>query len=142
MKLKVLEKNRWNIVTPIADDSDDCPLEVHLHDLSEDKKLKGYANGFLTLFKRSADHGPGLLGTDLYHCVDVKENIYEYIKGPLRLLCYQAKGSLIICSHVIRKTRNKITSRDTAPAIKIKNEYLAALEANNVEYIEEVNNDD
>ena len=142
MKLKVLEKNRWKIVTPITDDGGDSPLEVYLSELAEDRKLKGFANGFLNLFERSAAQGPGSLGTDLYHCVDEKENIYEYIKGPLRLLCYQAKGALLICSHVIRKKRDKITSRDTAPAIKIKNEYLSALEANNVEYIEEGDCDD
>lgn len=135
MKLKVLKQGNWKVVTPISCDSNECQLEHDLADLAGDKKLKAYAAGFLILLERSTIQGPGPLGTNLYHCVDSAEGIYEYIKGPFRLLCFEAEGAVVICSHIIRKQRDKISAKDKAPAIRVKNEYLAALAENDIEFI-------
>lgn len=102
-----------------------------------DPKLKGYVVGFRALWGRIPRTGPRALGTVLYHCVDEEHEIYEFIKGPLRLLCFEAQGACIVCSHVLRKQSQKIRNQDKAPAIALRNAYLAAAARGEVSIIED-----
>lgn len=103
----------------------------------EDAKLKGYALGFVALWRRIPRTGPRSLGTDLYHCVDDEHEIYEFIKGPLRLLCFEADGALVLCSHVLRKKSQKTKGKDKAAAIALRARFLASSSADTLEIEEE-----
>ena len=93
------------------------------------------------LLERSIDEGPRKkLTTDLFHSVDKEEGIYEFIKGRLRLLCFEADGALIICSHVFMKKTSKTRTQDKNPAIALKREYLLAKAAKKIEFINEGEN--
>ena len=114
-----------------------CALEEQLVEMAADPKLKGYVAGFSALWERIPAVGPRHLPTALYHCVDDTHGIYEFIKGPLRLLCFEAAGRLVVCSHVLRKKSQKIRSQDKAIAIAVRAEFLSALAAGRVEFVEE-----
>lgn len=103
----------------------------------EDSKLRGYAVGFVALWGRIPRTGPRSLGTDLYHCVDDEHEIYEFIKGPLRLLCFEADSALVVCSHVLRKKSQKIRSKDKTAAIALRARFVAASGAGTLKFEEE-----
>lgn len=136
MRLKVLKSGRWKVVAPMDGDGR-CALEERLVGMLADPKLKGYAVGFYALWERIPPVGPRRLDPVLYHCVDEANCIYEFIKGPLRLLCFEADGALVVCSHVLRKQSQKTRSKDKAPAIALRTEFSSARAAGQVQLIED-----
>lgn len=136
MQLKILNAGCWKIVAPM-DGNGCCELEEHLVELLADPKLKSYVAGFRALWDRIPPVGPRQLPTALYHCVDDANGIYEFIKGPLRLLCFEVNGALVVCSHVLRKQSQKTRRRDKAPALALRAEFLRAHAAGQVQLIEE-----
>lgn len=136
MQLKVLRFGIWKVVAPVNGDGR-CEVEDQLVELLADPKLKGYAVGFFALWERIPQFGPRQLPTALYHSVDEAHGIYEFIKGPLRLLCFEADGALVVCSHVIRKRSQKIRKQDKAPAIALREAFLSARAADNVQWMKE-----
>lgn len=133
MRLKVLHTGGWRVAAVLNAD-DRCLLEEELVSLADNPKLYGYILGFHALWARIQRVGPRALGTDLYHCVDEEHEIYEFLKGPLRLLCFEAEGAVVVCSHVIRKQRQKIKARDKQQAIALRRDFLQAQAARNVIY--------
>lgn len=136
MRLKLIKHGCWKIVAPM-DGNGCCALEDQLIEQMADPKLKGYAVGFFALWDRIPPVGPRHLSTALYHCVDEAHGIYEFIKGPCRLLCFEAEGALVVCSHLLRKKSQKIRTQDKAPAIALRAEFLRAHAANTIELIED-----
>ena len=136
MQLKVLKPGCWTVVAPM-DGNGCCALEDQLVEMAADPKLKGYVAGFSALWERIPAVGPRQLPTALYHCVDETHGIYEFIKGPYRLLCFEAAGRLVVCSHMLRKKSQKIRAQDKAPAIALRTEFLTAVADGRVEFIEE-----
>lgn len=136
MQLKVLKPGYWKIVAPM-DGNGCCAVKDQLVELLAEPKLKGYAVGFYALWDRIPRVGPRQLPTALYHCVDDANGIYEFIKGPLRLLCFEADGALVVCSHVLRKKSQKIRAQDKARAIALRAEFLQAHAAKRVQLIED-----
>ena len=134
MRLEVLKSGCWTVVAPV-DGRGHCAFERQLVDMLSDPKLKAYVVGFAALWERIPVTGPRQLSTALYHCVDETHAIYEFIKGPLRLLCFEAEGKLVVCSHVLRKRSQKIRARDKASAIALRAQFLSALAAGRVEVI-------
>lgn len=120
----------------------DCLLDDQFRELMADPKLKGYVVGFFALWERIPPVGPRHLSTALYHCVDEEYGIYEFIKGPLRLLCFEADGALVVCSHVLRKKSPKVRKKDKAPAIALRAEFQKARAAGLVQFIEDTEEDE
>jgi hypothetical protein len=140
MKLKVLKKGAWKIVSPL-NQAGECPLENELNKLRQDRKIKASVIGLDVLMERSIDEGPRIkLSKELFHYVDKEEGIYEFIKGRLRLLCFEADGAVIICSHVFMKKTDKTRAQDKSPAIALKKDYLRAKAINKIEFIDEGEN--
>lgn len=120
-----------------ADESGECSLEHQIAELAADPKTSGYAAGFAALLQVIPANGPRQLGTKLYHYVDEENEIYEFTKGPYRLLCFQADGRLVVCSHLFRKTSRKAPKAEVARAVSVRDRYLAALATGSVEFFEE-----
>jgi hypothetical protein len=89
-------------VAPVLEDPDGnlyCPL------LNEFEALMvGYGKsvaGIYEVFKRIEKSGPIGLGVKLFHSVDKKLKIYEFVKGDLRVFCFLAPhGPVCVCSTV------------------------------------------
>lgn len=132
MRLRIIEEAGWRVVAEVSGDGN-CDLQLHLAQLGQDKQLKSAAAGFIQLMRRIERNGPrASLPDSLYHCVDKEHEIYEFIKGPLRLLCFEADGALVVCSHIIRKSSNKLKESQKAAAIALRQRYLRAAAQGNV----------
>lgn len=136
MRLKLLSNGTWKVVAE-ADSHGVCELEAALVAHQQTKQYRATVVGILALWERIPLEGPRRLGTDLYHCVDADHGIYEFIKGDLRLYCFEAKGRLVVCSHVDKKSTQKTKVRDKQRAIELRKRYLKAEQDRTLEIFEE-----
>jgi len=88
--------------------------------------------GIIDLFERFADHGHDGFNSKQKHEIDKAESIYQFRKGDHRVLFFSCHGQAIIVSCPHRKKGNKVDPKEVKKAIKIKNEYLQALEEKTV----------
>lgn len=140
MRLKVLYADAWKVVAPM-DAAGGCELEALLAAMAQDPKRRAVATGLYALWQRIGPYGPRALGTELYHCVDSQHGIYEFIKGDFRLLCFEAEGALVVCSHVFRKTSQKTQKHEVARAIAVQRDYRCARECGAITLVRTVNID-
>ena len=94
------------------------------------------AVGMLAVFNRFAEHGR-VRSTRLFHEADKSKDIYEFTKGDLRVYFFFASdsGELVVCSHAVRKKRQKVDPADVDRAVELKKRYEAAKAARQVKYI-------
>lgn len=124
MRLKVLyAAGKWKVLAPVNAEGV-CEVEDAIQKLIDERKTRATGHGFVALWARIPSYGPRELGTDKYHRVDDANSIYEFIKRRHRLLCFEAEGALIVCSHVFMKTTAKTPTKEKAKAITLRNEYL------------------
>jgi len=124
MRLKQLyTAGKWDVLAPVSPNGV-CEVEDAIWELKSGAKTKAIGVGFVVLWSRIPVHGPRELGTDKYHRIDAKHSIYEFIKGSYRLLCFEADGAIVVCSHIFRKTSKKTPAKEKAKAIELKNAYL------------------
>lgn len=111
----------------LVDESGACQVLNDLEQLANDKKTKATAAGFYVFWKGIPREGPRKLGTAIYHRIDDDNEINEFSKGNHRLLCFEAEGCLIVCSHIVRKTSQKIPASDKKKAARLREQYLDAV---------------
>lgn len=131
MRLKLLSSGRWQVLAPV-DDNGTCEVLDALVALYEAKQTKATATGFRALWNQIPHEGPRKLGDLHYHRVDDENQINQFIRRDHRLLCFEANGRLIICSHVLRKKSQKTPAADRIRAAKLRDEYIAAEKANKI----------
>lgn len=136
MRLRCLSKGVWAVLAVMKGD-DECEMVDELQALYADKKTRATAAGFYVQFQRIPQFGPQHLGTDIFHNVDGKNEIYEFIKGSYRVLCFVADNRIVVCSHVVRKKRRTISPKDILRAATLRNDYFAARAANAVFIVED-----
>lgn len=71
--------------------------------------------------------GPRGLGTDLAH--QISGEIYEFIKGDVRVFWFYDKGNVVICSHGIVKKGQKTPKKDIEAAERVFREYFSEKKA-------------
>lgn len=84
------------------------------------------AKGFRPLFQRYAKSGRRGLTTDLFHEVDSKDEIWEFIKGDLRVFCFMHKN-LVILTHGAVKRSQRVDPQEVGTAARAKNLFLPKL---------------
>lgn len=137
MDLRILpSEGAWRVVAAL-DDHGGCPFEDELCRLINDAKTQAYASGFKALWDRIPRQGPKALSTDLYHRVDEENQIYEFIKGPYRVLCFELDGAVVVCSHLLRKRRQNIRRKDKNPAIELRNRCIEASKRGELKFIDD-----
>lgn len=136
MRLRKVCNGKWTIWAVVTSDGA-CELLSDLEALAADKKTKSTAAGFAALWSKIPNEGPHQLGTDLYHQLDSKHSIYEFRKRNHRILCFQAGGRIIICSHIMLKTKRKVPKSEIGRAIKLRNDFLEAQQKKQVDYLDE-----
>lgn len=137
MRLKLLyTAGKWKVLARVNAQGV-CEVEDAILALKNSAKTKATGVGFVALWSRIPSHGPRELGTDKYHRVDDENSIYEFIKRGHRLLCFEAEGALVVCSHVFKKASGKTPPKEKAKAMSFRNEYLAKARLGQIEIEDE-----
>lgn len=136
MRLRVITSGSWKVAA-ILDDRDQCEVLDALDVLAADKQTAATAAGFRAWWKQIPAEGPRQLPDSAYHRVDAENQIYEFVKRGHRILCFEADGRLVVCSHVMKKGSQKTPKKDIERAIACKKAYEAARTSGNVEVLEE-----
>jgi hypothetical protein len=113
-----------------------CPAERFV--ISGEKQYQAYRIGLQGFLKRAADEGIDRFPSSALHLVNREEGIYEFIKGPLRLLFFKGiEGELVVCTGGYIKKKQKADHLIVAEAKRMKRDYLKAKKERIVEVIDE-----
>lgn len=132
MRLKSLLKHRWDLRAPL-DAQDRTEVEIFLGGL--DGNYKTSVHGVLALMERFAKGGPECMNYKLYHWADKDQGIREFIKGDLRILCFEADGAVVVCACGYVKKSQKSDLAMVARAARVKREYEEAARKNALRFI-------
>lgn len=133
MRLRVISEAAWKIVA-VVDDRGDCEVLDALDELASHKKTSATASGFRAWWEHIPPEGPRQLPDSVYHCVDAENEIWEFIKGRHRILCFQTAGRIVVCSHVMLKASQKTPAKEKKRAIALRTEFLESLSQGGVRY--------
>lgn len=125
MRLKILSEGVWKVVAPI-DSRGVCQVITDLEALAANPAASSTVTGLYALFRMIRAEGPRALPKPLYHRIDEKNGIYEFVKGNYRVPCFTAGDSIVVCTSLFRKKTQKCPPSEVANAIAVKNEYLRA----------------
>ena len=79
---------------------------------------------------------------DISHVVDREHEIWEFIRGRVRVLWFYEKGRVLILSHGFMKDTKKTPDAQLERARKLRKDYLKAKKADAITYVEESNGED
>lgn len=127
MLLRCLETGEWSVVEE-ATSADLSPITSALERVAPDRKAD--IAGMLVLFERAASNGPRSLPSTLCH--EVGQGIWEFSKGVVRVLFFEADGRLVLCSHAFRKKTQKAPRKEVDKAVRLRDRYIADRQAGNV----------
>lgn len=123
MRLRPLGGKHWTVAAEVTD-SGECAVEADLVALVADPKTKATGTAFFALFDRIEVTGPIALGAGFFHQLDPANQIYEFVKRGHRLLCFLAEGRVVIVSHVVAKSTQKMPRREITRAKEMRDRYL------------------
>lgn len=129
MRLRKISVGTWDVLAE-ADAQGQCALQDDLGALFDARQTKATAAGFYSFWRHIPAEGPRKLGTDIYHQLDSEDEIYEFIKGSHRVLCFQVGGRVILCSHLMRKKSKKTPRKEINRAKALRAAYLEAVKLN------------
>jgi hypothetical protein len=132
LKLKVLAEGEYEIVAVM--DGDACPAEAFLTEGPSDT----YATraGLVEMLKEVAQSGFHGVPGKWCHEANKKEQVYEFIKGPLRLFYFKGSGKQIaVCTGGARKKGNKADAGAVAFAAGMRKAYFKAVKENTLEIV-------
>lgn len=126
MRLLVLAEKHWKVIAPIReqDGEDFCDLQDELEALRD--SYDETVTGLYLIWERIPNVGPRALGTAIYHEAIDGTGIYEFVKGRLRVYCFEAAGALVVCSHAIVKKGQQTAKGDKKRALKLQGQYRTA----------------
>ena len=132
MKLRRLSREgKWQVLAACTERGD-CPLEEFLGSLG--RHFESSVNGMMALLDYVALRGPPR-NVELSH--QLRGDIYEFIKGRIRVLYFYDRDRVIICTHGLIKKSQKTKSADIAYAEQVRYAYRAAVEAGNIQILNE-----
>lgn len=134
MELKILFSGKWRIASPMAR-SGCSETEAFLDGPAA--CFQANVVGLIAMMEAHSKHGPEHFNNTQTHYVDQKEQIYEYIKGRLRLFWFEDDDRVVICTHGIVKKTQKTPRREIDRAIRVKLAYKQAKAKNCLTMIEE-----
>lgn len=139
MQILVIHSNQYKIGA--VGNSNSCePLDFLM---DSEASYQASADGLFDLLERISHDGLANISTKLSHRVDENENIYELIKGKLRLFYFKTEDDfLIICTTALIKKSQAVDQKHVKKAIRLKHEYLDAVKQNTLTVIEENENGD
>ena len=139
MQVLVTHSNQYKIGA--VGNAESCESIDFLMELGANYHASAY--GLFDLLERISKDGLRDIPTKLSHRVDENENIYELIKGDLRLFYFKSdENFLIICTSALIKKSQTVDPKHVKKAIRLKHEYLEAVKQKTLIVIEENENGD
>jgi hypothetical protein len=131
VKLLILEHGRYKVVAKV--ESGDLPVLSFLKEVPA--QMQGSAKGFLPLFRRYAESGRQKLTSAVFHEADINGNIWQFIKGRLRVYCFMdEEGSILILSHGAIKKSQKPDPLEIKKAKRLRDAYVEARNRDELEW--------
>lgn len=122
MRLIILSAHRWRVFAECdRRGTVDVVDQISRHMTGNYRKS---AAALVGLIDRCAQHGPRSLPPNLSH--ECGQGIWEFIKGDLRLLYFVADDSVVVCSHLFLKKRQKTPGKEVDRAARLRDRYRAA----------------
>lgn len=134
MKVKILFEAQFKIVATM--DGEECPAERFL--LEGEEATEGSRTGMVQILEFLAENGLGKASHAWMHEASKKEEIYEFIKGPLRLFFFKGSdGQIAVCTEGVRKKGKKANKLAVARAAAWRVDYESAVKEQTLEIIED-----
>ena len=93
--------------------------------------------GVMTMMEQHSEYGSELFNSCQCHYVDQKEQIYEYIKGRIRVFWFEDDDRVVICTHGILKKSQKTPRHEIDRAKRAKAAYMQAKQSGLLQFVEE-----
>lgn len=136
MKLRKISKDgNWKVFG-VCTNRGECAVERFLEELGPN--LEANVSGMYALLDRVAEHGPPN-NTDLSH--QLRGDIWEFIKGRIRILYFCDRGRVIVCTHCVLKTSQKMPRAEIARAEDVQRRYREARDGGRLEIVTGDDND-
>lgn len=122
MRLMMLSAHRWRVFAECGQrGAVDVVDQINQYMTGNYRKS---AAALVGLIDRCAEHGPRSLPPTLSH--ECGQGIRQFIKGDLRLLYFIADDSIVVCSHMFLKKRQKTPSGEVDRAVRLRDRYESA----------------
>lgn len=131
MRVRRLLQGKYTVLA-VCDNRNACTLIDFFESLGAN--LEKDAHHMLELLERVSQHGPPR-NTDISHQIDGE--IWEFIKGRLRVFWFYDEGRVVVCTHGLVKKGQKTPRSDITQAANRRKEYLAAKCARTLEIEED-----
>lgn len=132
MKIKVLAYETYEVVAVVVDD--DCPTVNFIKNGEE--STRSAREGLLNMIERVAELGLQNVPSAWAHEANKKEQIFEFIKGPLRLFFFKGVGGQIaVCTTGERKKGQKTDKSAVRKAAEFRKEYFESVANKTVEVV-------
>ncbi len=125
MKLAYLQQGNCSVLAEVFENHDGVEVIGIIEDFKNaESSYKKSIEGFRALFERLSVKGRGNLPHKCFHKPDSNDNLYQFIKGDLRLLCFfNEKGDAVILSHYEIKKGKKLSDQALNKARKLRDQY-------------------
>jgi hypothetical protein len=125
MKLKILAEDKY-VISAIMD-GDACPVEDAL--LEDDPAYGSYSVGLLDMLERVAKVGFEGFSSKQSHYINEDPKIFEFIRGPLRLIYFHGKdNNVVVSTEVVKKKSKKADKKVVKKAIQIRKDYFESIQ--------------
>lgn len=126
----------WTVYAACSDRGD-CQFLEFLEGLGPNLEAAG--DKLLALLEHVAQNGPRL-NTNLSH--QLRGDIYEFIKGRIRVLYFCERGRIIVCTHALIKKKQEIGNAEINRAEEVMKTYRDALQRGTIEVLDDANDED
>lgn len=114
---------------------DACPVDDFIQ--KGEATTLAARNGLTKILEYVAESGLQNTPVAWVHEVNKQHGIYEFIKGPMRLLFFKGNGKdIAICTSGVRKNGQKVDKSAVKASIELKKNYVAAVANGTYEVIE------
>ncbi len=117
-------------------EGEECPTEQFLE--TGEQGTAAARLGLVEILEFLAANGLEKASHAWVHEANKREQIFEFIKGPLRLFFFKgSNGQIAVCTGGVRKTGPKANKSAVARAADLRNSYLASISDDTLEIIED-----
>lgn len=121
----------WTIYA-VCSDRGNCALLEFLDGLGSN--LESTVDGLWALLQHVAENGPRL-NSSLSH--QLRGDIYEFIKGRIRILYFCESNRMIVCTHALVKKRQEIGNAEISRAEEIMRVFREARDRDAIEILDD-----
>jgi hypothetical protein len=136
MRLKCIGKGKFPVYAVLTETNNGTTkCEALDFALKANAQTKKMAIGFKVLFNMYAQKGRSGLTKYMFHHADTNNDVYQFIKGNFRTLCFIDENSrMVILSHVEMKKGKSVPTKAIQRVVELRKKYNSAVKSNVVIY--------